>query len=199
MPRVADKKLEERILTAARRLWRDRGEKGLTLRAVARAANTSTPTVYKRFRNKQAILMALAIRLRDEMNDELFRSSSIEEIHRRYLAYAEANPHQYDLLRLTWTELYSPDRPRPGRVWVMAQVAARLGGRPEDYGETVDTLFLLCHGTSSLLINATGDSAARDAMRNTCIRACDRILRHVDLFRPGDESDQPAPSPPHSA
>jgi AcrR family transcriptional regulator len=186
MPRVADERLEERILAAARRLWREQGEKGLTLRAVARAAKTTTPTVYKRFRNKEAILMALALRLRDELNADLFQSSSVEEIYRRYLAHAEANPHQYDLFRLTWTELYAPDRPRPGRVWAMSQMAARFGGRPEDYGEIIDTVFLLCHGTASLLIHPARDSAAHDAMRQTCIRACDRIVQHIEIFRSGD-------------
>lgn len=186
MPPIPDKQLEERILMAARRLWQEQGEKGLTLRGVAQAAGTTTPTVYKRFRNKEAIRVAMAIRLRDEMNADIFKSSGVEEIYRRYLAFAEANPHQYELFRLAWTELYAPGRPRPGRVWAMAQLAARFGGKSEDYGQVVDTMFLLCHGTSTLLINAAGDSAARDAMRETCIKACDRIVEHVELFRSSD-------------
>src|SRR5258706_6246436 len=70
MPPVADKHLEERILKAARRLWRTCGERGLTLRAVAREADTTTPTLYKRFRNKEALRLALAYRLRDERSEE---------------------------------------------------------------------------------------------------------------------------------
>ena len=50
MPRTPDQHLQERILKAAERLWRTRGEKGLTLRGVARHAGTTTTTVYKRFR-----------------------------------------------------------------------------------------------------------------------------------------------------
>ena len=38
MPPKADKQLQERILKAAQRLWKTRGEHGLTLRAVAREA-----------------------------------------------------------------------------------------------------------------------------------------------------------------
>jgi AcrR family transcriptional regulator len=183
VPRHPDSQLEERILAAAARLWHKQGEKGLTLRSVARAAGTTTPTVYKRFRNKEALRTALGRRLRDEMNAELFAASRLEEVYRRYLAFAEANPHQYDLLRVTWTELYSPARPRPGRIWVMTQMAARFGGQPEDYGQVVDTLFLLCHGASTLLMNSAGDPAARDAMREACIKACDRIIEHIELFR----------------
>jgi AcrR family transcriptional regulator len=183
MPPVPDKQVEERILTAARRLWRERGEKGLTLREVARAASTTTPTVYKRFRNKEAIRRALALRYRSGLNAELFASSCLEEVPRRYLAYAEANPREYDLLRLEWPELYAPSRPRPARVWLLAQMAGRFGGRPEDYGQFVDALFLICHGASALL-TVRGEKEANEALREACINTCDRMLAHVEIFHP---------------
>ena len=184
MPPIPDKQLEERILTAARRLWREQGEKGLTLREVARAAGTTTPTVYKRFRNKEAIQFAMALRIRGELNAELFESSRLEDLYRRYLIYAEANPHEYELLRLSWPHMYSPDRSRPGRVWVLAQMAERFGGRPEDYGQLVDAMFLICQGAASLLA-VEGDTAAHEAMREACIRTCDQMIQHVEIFRSG--------------
>jgi AcrR family transcriptional regulator len=185
MPPIPDKQLEERILTAARRLWREQGEKGLTLREVAREAGTTTPTVYKRFRNKEAIRLALALRIRAELNAELFASSCLEEVYRGYLAYAEANAHEYELLRLEWPQMYSPDRPRPGRVWVLAQMAERFGGRPEDYSQIVDALFLLCHGAAALL-TVGGDTVAHEAMREACIKTCDRMIEHIEIFRSCD-------------
>jgi AcrR family transcriptional regulator len=185
VPPIPDKQLEERILAAARRLWREEGDKGLTLRAVARAAGTTTPTVYKRFRNKDAIRRALALSFRAEMNAELFASTCLEEVYRRYLAHAEANPHLYDLLRLEWAELYVPNRPRPGRAWVMAQMAERFGGRPEEYGYFVDALFFILHGASALL-TVKGDKDAHGPIREACIRTCDRMLEHVEIFRVHD-------------
>ncbi len=59
MPRKADAQLEDRILDAAYELWSKRGEKALTMRAVARAAGTTTPTVYKRFEDKRDLLALL--------------------------------------------------------------------------------------------------------------------------------------------
>ncbi|MBZ5549821.1 MAG: TetR/AcrR family transcriptional regulator [Acidobacteriia bacterium] len=182
MPPVADKQLEERIVTAARQLWREQGDKGLTLRAVARAAGTTTPTVYKRFRNKEAIRLALALRIRAELNAELFASSCLEEVFQRYLAYAEANPREYDLLRLSWAQFYTPDLPRPGRAWVSAHMAARFGGRPEDYGQIVDALSMLCHGTATVL-TVGGSSAAHKAMREACLKFCDQVIEHIEVFR----------------
>ena len=79
MPPTADKNIEERILRAAQRLWRVRGARGLTLRAVAREAGTTTPTVYKRFRNKQALQIAIALRFRQQLNEEVFSAATMEE------------------------------------------------------------------------------------------------------------------------
>lgn len=77
MPPTADKHLEERILKAALRLWRKRGENGLTLRAVAHEADTTTPTLYKRFRNKEALRLALAFHFREELTADLLSSPTI--------------------------------------------------------------------------------------------------------------------------
>jgi AcrR family transcriptional regulator len=182
MPPIPDQQLEERILTAAGRLWRKYGEQGLTLRAVARAAGTTTPTVYKRFRNKEAIRLALAVRFRDDMLAAAFTSTSLDDMPRRFLAHAEENPHEYDLLRLSWPQLFAPGRPRPGRALALAQMAERYGGAPEDYGQVADSLFLLCHGTATML-TLGGDPAAHKAMHEVCIKTCDQMIEHIEIFR----------------
>jgi AcrR family transcriptional regulator len=182
MPPIPDKHLEERILKTARRLWRTRGESGLTLRAVAREAGTTTPSLYKRFRNKEALQLALAYRLRDELNAELFSSPSIEEVYQRYLRYAEENPHEYELLRMSWGHFFSPGSPRPGRAWLLAQLAARFGGKPENYTRLFDALFLVCHGTATLLTVAD-DKSVRAAMRENCVKVCDQLLANVAILR----------------
>jgi AcrR family transcriptional regulator len=185
MPPIADKHLEERILKAARRLWRTRGENGLTLRAVAHEAGTTTPTLYKRFRNREALRLALAYRIREELLAQLFRSPNLETVYRRYLSYAEENPHEYDLLRLSGGQLFSPGGPRPGREWLLTQLATRFGGKPETYAPVFDTLFLFCHGTATLLIVADAKEM-RDALKASCIENCDRLLSNVDIFlQPG--------------
>jgi AcrR family transcriptional regulator len=182
MPPIPDKHLEERILKAAQRLWRTRGEEGLTLRAVARESGTTTPTLYKRFRNKQALRLALAYRLREELNALLFSSPRLEDVYRRYLRYAEENPHEYELLRMSWGHFFSPGSPRPGRSWLLTQLAARFGGEPEDYAPVFDALFLICHGTATLL-TVTDDKAVRDAIRESCINVCGKLLENVAILR----------------
>jgi len=180
MPPVPDKQLEERILKVAQRLWKTRGEEGLTLRAVAREAGTTTPTLYKRFRNKEALRLAMAYRVREELTADLLASPSVELLHRRYLAYVEAHPREYELLRLAWGHFFTT--PRPVRGWLIAQLAARLGGQPEEYASVYDGIFLLCHGTSVLLTVAP-DQAVQNATREICIKVCDKLLENAAMLR----------------
>lgn len=180
MPPIPDKYLEERILKAAQRLWQTRGEKGLTLRAVACEAGTTTPTLYKRFRNKEALRLALAYRCREELTADILSSPSIEQFHRRYLAYVEAHPREYDLLRVSWGHFFST--PRPVRSWLLGQLAARLGGQPEDYAAVYEGIFLLCHGTATLLTAAPDENVQR-ATREICIKVCDNLLENAAMLR----------------
>ncbi len=189
MPPKADKHLEERILKAASRLWRLHGNSGVTLRGIAREAGTTTPTIYQRFRNKEAILAALALRVRDALNAELFSCSTLEEAARRYLRFAESNPHDYELLGTWWPTLaMAPDVPRPGRVWLLSNLAARFGGRPEEYAQAFYLFLLLCHGAAAMLATEA-HPAVRQEIRENCIKVCDKLIANVAIFR--SPSDAP--------
>jgi AcrR family transcriptional regulator len=182
VPPTADKNLEERIMKAAQRLWRVRGSRGLTLRAVAREAGTTTPTVYKRFRNKQALLLALALRFRQQLNEHIFSATTLEEAAEQYVRFAEEHPNEYQLLWSTWTDIFHPDRPRPGRSWFLAQLADRFGGAPEDYGRAFYAFFLLSHGAATLLA-VPGDEIAREEVRRNFSAICGIFVRNIELFR----------------
>jgi len=180
MPPIPDKHLEEKILKAAQRLWCTHGEKGLTLRAVAHKAGTTTPTLYKRFRNKEALRLALAYRIRDELTADLLSSPGIDHFSRRYLAYVEAHPREYELLGMYWGHFFST--PRPVRSWLLAQLAARLGGEPDDYSAVYEAVFLLCHGASTLLTSAP-ERSVLEATRSICLKVCDSLIENAALLR----------------
>jgi AcrR family transcriptional regulator len=189
MPRIADKGLEERILGTAQRLWRTRGEKGLTLRSVALEAGTTTTTVYKRFRNKEALLIALAERVRARISEEATSVASVEESMRRFLGFAEKHPHEYRLLwGPAWNEIYAPGRPRLVKTWMQEKLAQRCGGDPDDYETTYFALFFMLHGAANLLI-ATRNAARRAEIQDYCLRVCDTLLANTDMFRPHGHSE----------
>lgn len=182
MPPLPDRHVEDRILKAAQRLWRTRGKKGLTLRAVAREAGTTTPTIYQRFRNKEALQLALALRFRDALNAELFSASSIEEAGQKYLRFAEEHPHEYELVGISWAQFGRDDGSRPGRVWLLSQLAARFGGSPEEYAPMFYPMLFLFHGAASLL-TGEGDPVVHQEIRESCMRTLANFMGNVALFR----------------
>lgn len=183
MPRTADQSLELKIVKAAHRLWRLHGSKSLTLRAVAIAAGTTTTTVYKRFRNKEALLFALAGLVQARITARTTSAPTIEESYRRFLKFADQHPHEYHLLwGPAWSELLGPERPRPIKEWLLEKFAARFGGKPKDYVLSYYALFLLVHGTASLLI-VTRDRHTKEEMINSCLDICDALVANVEVLR----------------
>jgi len=181
MPPHADLQLEERILKAAQRLWKVRGPASLTLRAVAREAGTTTPTVYKRFRNKQALHKALADRVRSQLNEYLFASESLEDVCPRYLAFVQQHPHEYQLLLHAWSDVFHPELPRPGRAWLMTQFTNRFGGKPEDYSLVAYALIMLSHG-AAIVLSIPGDEIARKEVEQNFLAIADRLIQHNEIL-----------------
>lgn len=182
MPPKMDQKLEERILKAATALWREQGDSGLTLRALARRVGTSTPTLYKRFKSRRALQVAMAERFKAEINAYCFGATSLEDVGKRYVEFAEKHPHEYELLWRTWTEIFHPEGPRPMRAWFLAQMAKRFGGDPESYSRTFYAIFLLAHGAATLL-SISGDKIAHDEVRRNFQPISDVLLENAKLFR----------------
>lgn len=183
MPRVADQYLEAKIAQAARKLWRLRGAKGLTLRSVARAAGTTTTTVYKRFRNKEALLLALAELIQIKITATTTSAATIEEAYRRFLRFAERHPHEYKLLwGPAWSEVLKPGRPRPIKAWLLEKFAARFGGQPKEYISAYYALFLLVHGTANLL-SVARDRRAKAEMRDNCLAVCDALVANTKVLK----------------
>jgi AcrR family transcriptional regulator len=161
MPRQPDPDLEARILKAAHGLWKRGGEKALTLRAVADAARSNTPAVYRRFKNRQAILRALLRRSQTELGGHLQPCRSIEEMAEVYLEWALRHRHEFELFHANARELASrrgsgPALPiresRPNIGLLEQRLSERLGGSPEDHTRLALALWAAAHGTITLLL-----------------------------------------------
>src|SRR6266571_3778489 len=87
MLRHVDPEVEGRILQAAQKLWHKGGEKALSMRAVAKAARTNTPAVYRRFRNREEILRALVTYYQQEFFKVLQPCRSLQEVGQVYLDF----------------------------------------------------------------------------------------------------------------
>ena len=135
MPRQPDPHLQERILNAAQKLWKKGADETLTMRAVAQAAGTNTPAVYRRFRNREDILRALLRRIQQDVVSALQPCSCAEEACERYLEFAVSHPYEYELFYTHAYELSAAARSdhasplrehRPTMQFMESKLAERL-------------------------------------------------------------------------
>jgi AcrR family transcriptional regulator len=162
VPRRPDPALEGKILDAAQKLWKKGGAKALTMRAVARAAGTNTPSVYRRFQDRDDILRGLLTRIRLEVAAVLQDADSPEEGCERYLEYALSHPHEYELFYQHDYELFHSPRSarrnpigQPAREAMRRKLVERLGGSPANHERLLVALWMVSHGAAMLLIAKT--------------------------------------------
>ena len=189
MPRRPDPELEAKILDAAQKLWKKGGAAALTMRAVAKAAGTNTPSVYRRYRDRDDILRALLLRVRLELAATMAEASSPEEGCERYLDYALRHPHEYELFYQHDYELHHSPRPgragvktveQPARDAMRRKLAEKLGGSPGDHERLLTALWMVGHGAAMLLIAKTilpKDAAAARAVFTETVAALLRSAR----------------------
>ena len=177
MPRHRDPDLEERILKAAEAWWRRGGEKAMTMRAVARAAGTNTPAVYRRFKNRDALIKGLLERFSSRIRQHFEQGGTLEKMAEAYVEYAIKTPNEYSLF-YKYSEFLSPRKgrgaPRPIResrpnfAFAEQLLAKNFGGRPEEHTDTALMLWALLHGTSMLLLSKSIPEGHEEAMREAC-------------------------------
>ncbi len=191
MPRHADPGLEERILKAAQTLWHRGGDKSLTLRAVARAAGTNTPAVYRRFKDRQDLLRGLLLHIAHRIRDDFEAGGSIEGMAEAYVGSALRTPHEYELFYRYAHELSPPKgrgraRPiresRPNFALVEKRLAERLGGDPEDHTQLALAIWALLHGTTTLLLSKGIPSGHEAELRSACRAAVKALVEGSDKF-----------------
>ncbi len=177
MPRHPDPDLEQRILGAASRLWARGGEKLLTMRAVASAAGTTTPTVYERYRDRDDILRALRLKTRQELFSTLTRTRTLREAIQRHLEFALENTHAYEVLFDGVGQPPSLHEPWPSFNLMRDRLAEQLGGTRREHNRLMLAIWSLAHGTAMLIIRGKFEGALRTQAIHACLDMVDNILR----------------------
>jgi AcrR family transcriptional regulator len=178
MPRKPDAQLEGRILDAAYKIWTEKGEKALTMRAVAKAAETTTPTVYQRFRDKRDLLALLRRRALQKLVAILQPECTAAETCRRFLNFASTHPNEYRLLTADWAAKLSRDEPKPTFDLIKKRLAAELGGNPEDHAQLGLALGAIIHGTATMLLTEGVPEKVARQLRAACHEACGALIEY---------------------
>jgi len=195
MPRQPDPDLEDRILNAAQTLWKRGGEKSLTMRAVARAARTNTPAVYRRFKDRRDLVRGLLLRTVARLRRHFEAGENVEGMAEAYIEEALRLPHEYELFYTYGHELLpakESGRPRPIResrpnfAFVEVQLAKRLGGSPEDHTGLALALWATLHGTVTLLLSKSIGEGHEAELRAACRAAVKTLLQHGKMFSKGN-------------
>ena len=169
MPRHADPELEQRILTAARKLWKRGGEHALTMRAVAKEARTTTPTVYERFRDRKQILEALCVETRKMLFAGMKGAVSAHDACERYLTFAQAHPAEFELLSAGWSKPPSAHEQWPSFTLLKELLAKTHGGKANDYQKMALAVWAIAHGTALLTVVGSPGKKLQSEMKAACL------------------------------
>lgn len=181
MPRHADPDLEQTILKAARKLWHRGGEKALSMRAVAKAAGTNTPAVYRRFEGREEILQALVTLFQRELYECLAPCGSMAEIADAYLNFALSRPREYELMMSGLLARMTEERPNLDLV--MSRSAEWFGGTPKEHEGLVFTLYCLLHGCALATISRSVEAALSPNINQAVKRAVDILVSNEAQLR----------------
>ena len=176
MPRYPDPDLEQRILTAASKLWARGGAKALTMRAVAKAAATTTPTVYERYRNRQDILRALRAKTRTDLFAGLQQTVTLREAIARQIDFALQNSYAYEVLFDGVGKPPSLHEPWPSFNLLRERLARTVGGSPRHHNRLMLAIWSLTHGTAMLIIRGRFEGTLRTQALHACLDAIDTLL-----------------------
>jgi AcrR family transcriptional regulator len=175
MPRPADPDLPHRILKAADALWQARGEDGITLRGVAAAAKTTTPTVYSHYADREALLVALRSVAYLRFVSHLTKAASFKDLCARYLEYGERHGRDYELLYgRTWAERVTPE----AQSAEIAGFARELVKAGVDETRAIDTAYPIVMMLHSLVMNRLNrkPSPLSLKIRAACLAACVTLM-----------------------
>ncbi len=176
MPRQPDPQLEQRILDAACRLWSRGGEKALTMRGVAKAAGTTTPTLYERYQDRDDILRAVRTETRAELFAAVSPTRSLSQACQKYLTFAVEHRHAYEVLFDGFAQPPSLHEPWPTFNLMRLRLAERLGGSPRKHTRLMLSVWSLMHGTAMLMLRGGVTEPLRTQMIHACLDAVEAIV-----------------------
>jgi len=177
MPRKPDGALEGKIVDVAYRLWSQQGEQALTMRAVARAAKTTTPTVYQRFRDKRDLTHFLEERARQKLYDALQSADTALDVCRNALDFISTHRHEYRLLSEDWGVQYAHRTPMRSYDYLKRVLAKELRAERQQLDELTFQLFALVHGTAMLRPTGEEHTQIAAALTEACLKGCSALLK----------------------
>jgi len=176
MPKRPDPALEARITAAALRLLDRGGEAAVTLRSVAGEAGTTTPTIYERFRDRDALMQGVLQEATRELLAALEPHDSIEKTFEAYLRFNTAHPMRFHLTVKTFGTRLATGEKMPVFDLVRSRVRQQVGSSPRASEDVSLAVASLLFGTVWGMIAAGADSHHAKELKRTSLSALRKLL-----------------------
>jgi AcrR family transcriptional regulator len=175
MPKTPDPELETRIVAAAVRLLDGGGEQAITMRSVAAEAGTTTPTLYERFRDRDALMRRVVEEATRQLLDELAPLRSVEQMFEAYLRFNGARPLRFDLTANTFGTRLVGGEKMPVFDLAKSRIGEQLGIKAAKCQDVSLAVVSLLFGTMRGMIAAGIDTHQAKELKRTSLSAL-RIL-----------------------
>lgn len=174
---MVDPTLEKKIADAALLLLTNAGLEAVTMRDVAKAAGTTTPTLYARYRDREALLWALVTRVNDEVFRRVENAKSAEQIGEILVHYLVTFPTHAELISRSWPQVMNSDRPKP-----VMNLAKKLMMREHKFTSaeaerTAIAMFAQVFGMAILIRNAGPDNPVSKTLLHTSRKALTKLAQ----------------------
>jgi AcrR family transcriptional regulator len=176
VPRMPDPTLEQRILRAAVRLMDEMGAEAVTMRSVASAAATTTPTIYERFADREALLAAVIQMWEEELMAELRKAKSVEDLVQRFIRLSCKYPRRFDLTVNTFGNRLASAAPQEGLDLLRQRVTEETKVRGAERESVVLAIASLGFGTTRGMIAAGPDHRRSRDLKKACFSALKLLL-----------------------
>jgi len=176
MPRSPDPALEGRLIAAALRLLDRGGESAITLRAVAKEAGTTTPSIYDRFPSREALMMRLVDHATDEVVAVVQKERSIEGMFREYLRHSRVHPMRLNLTVETFGKRYVTGEEMPAFELLKSRIFSETGASGRKCEDLALAVASLAFGTAQGVIAAGARTRHGAEFQRTSLQALRMLL-----------------------
>jgi len=175
MPRKADPNLENVIVNSAVRILDKHGLEAITMRDVAKAAATTTPTLYERFSDRDALVLGVLDTVAYDLYDLMKAERTIEDLSEVFLEYCVRHPKRMDLIHQVWPHTLKTNRRRPTYDLVLERLRKDHKVSPRKAEDIASALMSVLLGAAVLIIGSGAGSEFGRNTRRTALKAVKAI------------------------
>src|SRR5215471_21557884 len=147
------------------------------MRAVAKTAGTTTPTVYERYRDRDDILKALRLKTRSDLFRSLSRTRTLRDAIEHYLEFALDHPHAYEVLFDGVGRPPSLQEPWPSFNLMRERLSMQLKRSGREHNRLMLAIWSLMHGTAMLIIRGGFEGPLKTQAIHACVDTVENLIR----------------------